>query len=214
MSPLQRPNGQEQAQIAAYLEGEMIAEEVAAFERRMSSDRALSREVDQWRQAMEAARDWVEAEAPGVERVESLPIPSVFSAASPEASLLRLPGIRPALGVWRWLAIAAVFVAGFLAGHLTQSKPSSGEEQHPAAGLGQPAVQSALEGQGHADSTRPPAALGETAKLTALPGPARYSSEENGRLIIETTLRNTGARAMWVVDGTFGLTQSKGGSPS
>jgi len=36
---------------------------------------------------------------------------------------------------------------------------------------------------------------------------ARYT-DERGRLVVETTLKGSGARALWVVDGEFQLAQS------
>ena len=143
--------------------------------------------------------------------------PSVSRAASADASLLRLPDRRFALGVWRWLAVAAVFVSGFIVGQLSQPKPSVEEGQRPAAGPQQPTLPTTVEGQGRMESIVPHVSPEGATRLATRPElgqPQRYTSEEHGRLIIETTLRNTGARALWVVDGAFGLTQSNGGSPS
>lgn len=221
MTALKNPNEQEQAQIHSYLAGEMTAEQAAAFERRMRADEALRRHTEEWRQAIAAARDWVESEAPGVERVDSLPIPSVSRATLAKDFPLRLPQAARRASLWRWVAVAAVFLAGFVVGHLSQPKPPAGDRERPTAGIQEPTVQITGEGQRETGPMRAqvPARLADLPE-PARPShpertrPARFTSEDNGRLLIETTLQGSGARAIWVVDGNFELTQSKGGTPS
>jgi len=189
-------------QIAAYLDGELAPEQAAAFESRMQSDAALRRDVEQWREALEAARDWMAAEAPGMERAARLLAPSVAprngSAIKP-ARVLSL-ALRPLLR--RGLAAAAIFVAGFCFGLELKSRtpaPNGGLSGAPP-GIVRPEPVNATPTP---SAPGPPAATEREA--AGLPN-QRYT-DEHGRLVVETTLKGSGARALWVVDGKFQLAQ-------
>jgi anti-sigma factor RsiW len=199
--------GENEEKIAAYLDGEMTPQEVAAFENRMKEDEALRREVDHWRRALDAAREWMSAEAPGVERVASLAIPSLVKRTdSVHAADAPLPSARPSARVWRirslaWgaLAAAAIFVAGFCLGQIT---PRAGVPA-PSGSAERPSVK-----QGATPAPTPRAMpTPESGQVEVAAAHAQRYTDEHGRLVIETTLKGSGARALWVVDGKFSLAQ-------
>ena len=195
-------NGQErQDRIAAYVDGEMTSDEAAAFERRMETDEALRRDVEQWREAIEAARHWMAADAPGVERVAALKVPSVAGRRSSAARPARVLTIRSV--AWRGIAAAAIFVAGLYVGQMTQRAATApdrdGTKIRPAQHVTRPEKTQPTQGE----STRPEKVEGKIAGLSA----QHYTRDENGRLVIETTLKGSGAQALWVVDGGFQLAQ-------
>jgi hypothetical protein len=178
-------------QIAAYVDGDMTPGEAGRFERRMADDPALRREVDTWREALDSARQWMDAETPGVESVDELAIPHVASR--------RRMSVRPALV--RSLAAAAIFVAGVCVGALPRQSDTTPE---PATVAPSPPQATDTE---RPPQPRPQAPEPQHARM-AQATPRRHARTENGRLVVETTLKTSGARALWVVDGTFRLAQA------
>jgi anti-sigma factor RsiW len=180
---------EEQERIAAFLSGTMPEKEAAEFERRLRDDAALAREVETWRQALAEARDWLRADPPGAERAADLEIPAVPGAGRASEgrsgrSWATVAPLRPATA--RALAAAALFFAGVLVGALAPRAERLG-----------PGGERTLTAPGETVSQVP----GE-------PEPRRYVETQNGRVIIETTLQGSGARAVWVVDGKFRLAGS------
>jgi len=187
-------------QIAAYLDGEMTPDEAAAFENRMRADESFRREVEQWRDALEAARDWMNADAPGIERVAELEMPRLGPPEIRPWRSARILSVRPF--VWRGVAAAGIFAAGVFIGQMTKQgaavqKPGSLEattmphavqpEKTPAPQPGQP--------------------IPEEPGMELASAPTRVT-DEKGRLVVETTLKGSGSRALWVVDGSFQIAQS------
>ncbi|MCX7016020.1 MAG: hypothetical protein NTW86_26265 [Candidatus Sumerlaeota bacterium] len=220
-----KPNDPREEQIAAFVDGEMTDSERAAFERRMEGDAALRRDVEEWREALAAARAWAVAEPPGVERADSIQVPSAAVRSIATRRIGRQSARRPARVVevsWlrlarRAAAVAAVFVVGFGLGRLTNA-PVSGSPKPtnttPAAGE---AVPNAVEVAATPSATVKLAPTNESApaaapasrqarheqQAIASAAPPFYKTEENGRLILETRLRGSGGSATWVVDGRF-----------
>ncbi|MCX7047734.1 MAG: hypothetical protein NTX50_19890 [Candidatus Sumerlaeota bacterium] len=257
-------------QIAAYLDGEMAANERRTFEARIHSDAALRLEVEQWREALVAARDWAQADAPGVERAAALPIPSYVASratqdaphgdgdAAHDAKYASAPGLkydpardpkhdpyhapkrertrvsnfRPSLIVlfrnaaWAALAAAAIFVAGFALGRTTQRgvAPQPTHNETIAQAPHPPIAAPTTPGSYQAAPPSAPAipATNQQANATTSPSesqtanaghdemagvPFQQYSGEDGRLVIETKLKTSGARAVWIVDGKFQVAQ-------
>ena len=185
-------------QIAAYVDGAMTSDERAAFERALSEDPTLQVDVEMAQQALDAARDWIAAPPPGLERADRLEIPVPRRARRRVWWSLSAP-------IWRMAAATAIFAVGFLLGQ--------GSNQTEGPG-GSPAIQ----------DVRPqtaeiaPAKIAPTPAVTpardtkpvqvAMRAPRTTTVEENGRLRIETTLKDSGARAVWIVDGGFRLAKA------
>ena len=202
----QQPEREEQ--IAAYVNGEMTLEEAAAFEQLMKSDETLRHEVEECRRTLDTAREWMMQEAPGIERVDALAIPRMVTAQDKVQEISpRQPAevlARPKyLSFLRYaMAAAAIFIVGFFLGN-----------QWPLSfGTGAPEISQKpqLEIEKEADLPSPlPIEPGETVKSRLADLGARRSvTRQNGRLIIETTLKDSDARALWVVDAGFRLAQS------
>ncbi|MFH1741558.1 MAG: hypothetical protein ABIH23_21335, partial [bacterium] len=104
-----------QNQIAAYFDGEMTPGETADFEQQMKTNESLRQEAEQWQKALEAARDWIQSEAPGTEHLPDLPVPSVAKQKNIRR-LFPIPKseIRIPKSAWRAAAAAAIFIAGFI----------------------------------------------------------------------------------------------------
>ena len=206
-----------QDQIAAYFGGEMTPKEAAAFERLVETNEALRRQVDEWRDAFEAARDWMGAGAPGVERVETLAIPIVATRRSRRVWLNAL--IRSY--AWRGVAATAIFVLGFVVGFTwhPQVSPPGDREGIKSTELSPPVDRGEIKRGvdlphtvGETTETAPAAPQAkEAVEFAQLPA-LRHSVDEKGRIIIET-----GTHALWVIDGGFQIAQislsTKGGKP-
>lgn len=202
-------------QIAAYVSGDMTPREAAAFERRMEADEILRREVEQWREVVAAAEQWAAQEVPGIERADGLTLPSLHPPRSWPALLsnLRLAGVTAGFRP-RWLT-ACVFAAGFVLGALLfrQAPPSRApaeretgpdtvmiggrDEEHGTGAesgtdVKEPETPSIVEPGGERSRTR----------VAAAPGP-RYVTQQDGRVVVETTLARSGARVTMIVDGGF-----------
>jgi len=193
-------------QIVAYLNGELTPEETVAFERRIETDGALCRQVEQWREALEAARDWMRSDAPGVERVADLAIPSVASKPRADAAkrsiFSRKEPVRPFSFrslAWAGLAAAAIFFAGFSLGQMAQ-RPTG---LSPGSGATGAAVQQTTKPTPTPSEQQHP----DRGQIELAGVPAQRYTDEQGRLVVETTLQGSGARALWVVDGKFQLAQ-------
>jgi anti-sigma factor RsiW len=193
-------NGGSEARIAAYLCGETTSEEAAAFEHLMEADEALGREVEQWRRALDAARDWMAADAPGVERVAQLAAPSLHGRENRGGARARVLTIRAF--VWRAMAAAAIFALGIVVGQKTGHLPAAPN----APGLVQTTPTPGGTGPAQSPPVQREKTPAEEARVEVAGLSSRYT-DEKGRLIIETTLKGSGTRAMWVVDGTFQLAQ-------
>ena len=214
-----QPINPRQMEIEAYLAGGMSRGEAAAFEEQMRGDEALRREVTAWREALAAAQEWFEAEPPGVARADALPIPSLAPPVTSEHVIAigerlrigrrRASGARVRFWAMQALAAAAVFVIGFAIGHRAPAPAASSTTDRSVT----------LTGAGSQISA-PPASVALPASTQSIPvqpvaeepaqspepenfPPIETAREENGRVIIETTLRGSGARALWVVDGSF-----------
>lgn len=179
--------------IAAFVDGEMTPDEMAAFERRMRGDEALRRDVEQWRDAVEAARDWMDADVPGTERLAGLAIPSVANRVSRHSEPARVLDLRRL--VRGAAAAAAIFVFGFYIGHVTQGRApvpvgdSVVENPQPTPTIEKPAP----------PERQSPGPGREVAQAR------RYFTDERGRLLVETQLADSRGTAFFVIDRSFQL---------
>lgn len=184
-------------QIIAWLGGEMPPEEANRFATRLRAEPALRQQVEQTRRALEAAREWYVEEAPGSNRVEDLVIPPL---AHPAARVVgpaqwRRGRSRVFSYMVRTAAAAAIFIVGFYAGHLNRATGGSpvmhvSENAHVA----------------NTNERKVPGSqqiTGETPVPQQEPPPVQSARDENGHVVVETTLAGSGGRALWVVDGSF-----------
>ncbi|MBD3266813.1 hypothetical protein GF373_09100 [bacterium] len=157
------------------------SEFVMALRKRMDREtirKQLEQELSQ--EEMKALETWGREEAPGGESVERLAIPSIHKKS-----------FWPFAMPWKKAAsAAAIFVVGFLAGqwmdgNLVSRTPVPPERSQEVKREG--AV-------GHESQPIKPKATEQ--------GGQTYARDENGRLIIETTLK-TGNRMTWIVDGNL-----------
>ena len=80
-----KPGWPDEDRMASYLLDELAPAQRERFERAMRADDDLRREIEYWRAALEAAKDWTAAEPPGAERAEHVAIPAVTpESATPE----------------------------------------------------------------------------------------------------------------------------------
>jgi len=166
--------------LIAYLLGELSEEEKVTLETKLYSDAGLREELESLRTTLGTVGDWIESEPPGLDALERLPVPEpkVISIRSKGWSRLSRFAAQAA-------AACLIFFCGYLFGNQTTEAP----EKKPT-----PEVVQA-----------PPTAM-PTVEPTPQPKPRRghhRTYEENGRIIIETTLPASGGSAVWVVDGNF-----------
>ena len=181
--------------IASYFNGEMSQKEKAAFERLLETDETLRREVEEMRSALQDAQGWFSEEAPGIERVKQLEIPSVAKTKARQrpAFSFRIFIRRAA---WQIAAAAALFIIGFYFGAGTQTQVKA------PVSVDLEVFETPEEGV----STVPAIDLRQQEEP---PEPAKplYVVQKNGTYEIET-VTSSGSRALWVVDASFQLAQT------
>ncbi|MFB3789505.1 MAG: anti-sigma factor [bacterium] len=203
--PLNPDSGPEEQlffeRVTAYCLNDLSDEERQAFEQQLQTDASLRDEVQAVRATLAAVREWLAAPAPGVERVDELPLPGGIMKKDASLPLSRMnPWTRAA----RRLAWAALFLMGFVLGLVAQKQASLLDRvtgsymtaESPAISPGPFFVE---------DVTPTPAP--EPPALASLPQTYQVR-EENGRVVIETQLKASGANAVWIVDGSFHPTPS------
>lgn len=197
------------AQVIAYLCGDLSQEEREEFELRMRQDEALRQKLGEVEKTIDSAREWVLSAPPGAERLDSLKAPQLVRSLSvqrPRAWFLRGYG-------WRAAAAALIFIAGFAAGR--RQTASSGEELRPPFeqarhNISQTPAVTPTPAAPKPDAVKDSRAveLAQAAQKTAPAPTATYTRQQDGRVIVETTLQKAGTRATWVVDGQFQLAQA------
>jgi len=177
--------------IAAYIAGLMTEEERGNFERLLKSDETLKREVEASRKSLETARAWVTEEPPGLEHVDALKCPHITVK-----QLVRRTKI--VIMFRRAIAVAAVFLLGFLIGKGFPQKVLLGKTVTPKTNVAEVKP-----------TPTPSPAAKETPRIPQEEKSERRITREDGRIIIETTGANTETRSIWVVDGSIRLAQAK-----
>ena len=207
--------GSRELPIAAYVLGDMAKEERAEFERRLELEPSLNREVDRWRVANRAASDWMTATPPGIERVRELAIPALKVKTVRFRSRFAMSR-RQAIG--RGLMAAAIFLIGFGSGRWETPSRSPSDPSIP-----DPSAENIVGASGGDPKDGPDA----PPTLDTEPDPAsfvqasispsaseispvlvRSSTDEDGRLIIDTENRDSGLRVRWFVEPTFVIAQT------
>lgn len=200
--------------ILSYLSGEMPPDEQKRFECRVAGDQNLREELEQWRAAYGLARDWADEPVPGIERAEQLAVPQLAPTQKPAA---RIVDVRPRRVLWQVFAAAALFAAGFVLGNMSGFGTHTGATTPALKNSDAAQVQPLAPVQPPASSVEPTRTpLPEDAdqgvavekEQPSQPPSPLYMKQENGRVLVETTLKQSGARAMWVVDGRFQLAQT------
>ncbi|GEM_PF-2357032 len=217
-----------QEQIAAYVCGDMDGVEREAFEKRLTGESALRRETEAFAQALDAAKSWMNAPPPGLDKVAEIPIPvlrpiPVPKPAAPPAATIKINALR-------WMAAAALFLMGMATGYWllpaargANNAPDSGLASRihgtnatyktngtNAASASDMSHESHESHTSHSSAASASAAPAPAAVPAAAPSPAppRTFRESNGRVIVESTLSATGGQVVWVVDGSFQLAQA------
>ena len=206
--------------IASYVLGDMAAGEKAAFERRVDRDPALAREVEAWREANEAASDWMESAPPGIERVNELAVPTLKVGSVRLRSRFTMSRRQV---VQRAFLVAAIFLIGFWSGRLGSLGQTQSDYSIPDGAV--ESVVPVFSGLDEDETKRQPAAEDETdpsvirqaskeptasegASTAASPVLVRSTTDENGRLIIDTENRASGLRVRWFVEPSFEIAQT------
>jgi len=186
--------------ITAYVFGEMTPREAQALEKEMAADPSLQGEVQAAKEALEAATGWLGAEAPGVERVDDIAVPALRTG---KAGWRRIwpqwVPLSPTFLV-QGAAVTVIFLLGFFIGHETASDRLP-PEPHQDLSAYAPSASNPEE----ATAKPTPAVVEDKEGIPADFRPERRVTDENGRIVIETTLSRTGTQAVWVVDGGFSL---------
>lgn len=167
--------------LLAYLDGELSEAERAGIEREIAADPSLRAQLEQLREALEAVRQWNDEPVPGIEHAEQIAIPRLRPAQVRD--IPRRQVIRSYVN--RAAALAAVFIIGVAVGSLQRAPTAESPER----------------------------AIPEAVQVVATPAPTpeevpHYTTDEDGRVIVQTVGRDTGTRATWIVDGKFQLAQS------
>jgi len=197
-------------EIRAYLLGELPPEVSAAFEKRIEADTRLRNAVEQTGQLLGDIRRWTEQEAPGVERADRLPIPSLprQKALTPSKDSFWRPLLHSF--AFRAAAVTLVFVLGFALGQFTRW---NGEAIQRGIKGAEGVREESASGQATQEAPKPesdrPLHLATAVKRQPRPVPAsqvtHYATEQDGKVIIETSQGKTGVRSTWVVDAGFSL---------
>lgn len=158
------------------------------------------------RAAIDATKDWLQTDPPGIDRVDALAIPSgkIQSHTQPAtaAPVVAInPRRRAVTALAQTAAAAAIFIFGFGLGKWT-TPPEKTEAQSPAPTAPLPAElvsSTEIKNSSETENTEP--------AIPTSPPEIRYTDEQ-GRLIVETTLAGSGARATWIVDAGFQMNPS------
>ena len=201
----------------AYVTGSLPPEEVAEFEKRMVADAALRRDVEACRETFTAVDDWLHEDPPGKDSVLGLEIPRVAGNKIVDMPRGSDSASRMYVFLRRGLVAAALFAAGFAMGmafqdgsdgHAPETDP--GSDRITQEGTADPSDPVTPQATPLPDKkSAPPMHGGSThlAHTRADPQPA-YTIERDGRILIESQHQETGVRALWVVDGSFQLSDS------
>ena len=208
--------------IDAYLAGDMSASDRAAFERDLAADPTLARDLAAWRAAWDAARDWAQAAPPGLARADAITLASLESLGSLESSASSSPDksyrSHRSYGlslprVWRPAAAAALLLAGFALGRLSQ--PAAAPDRSISSVPTMPSTLSRETSTAAQPTPQPtPTAVSPVAAPPpantdlAMSRPAVRTTDENGRLVVETSLQRSGGQATWVIDGSFQIAET------
>ena len=197
--------------ILAYLAGELGPEAAREFERKLREDAALRAEFERWKDALTAARQWMDDNPPGLDRVREIPIPQIANAINSTnrrgadgwlSWLLPIGARRLAI---QGLAALLVFAAGYLFG-TRKTEPQSSSPAQEARNSEPSRIVPVTATSGPKERRESPAPTEVASALQPVP---RYVSEENGKMIVETTLAASGSRATWIVDGKFQIPSSE-----
>ena len=186
-------------QIAAYASGCMDPEEKARFEELLKQDADLKKELESYRSLMENIGEWMKQEPPGLDRIEALTPPALDAFRQAERIMPPSPGTRI---FWkRILAIAAVFLLGFLLGVVSPFILRQGHRDRQ----GDRKAESIIPAPGTQQVSETPAPVpGEMKGFAPEPGEVRRCvTRQNGRIIIETSRSGMNADSIWVVDASL-----------
>lgn len=194
------PTDPREERLAAYLFDGMTPAERKDFERDLENDSEFRSRYEQCLESLNCIRQWTEEDPPELARIENLQVPSLPRAVIDfrKNKRMRIPFTRR----WVWQAAAALllFLAGYLLGQRNETaRPFSPNTAVIPSGT-QATERPAPEPIPAVSLPVPPEEASEKLKPSLV---ANTLAEENGRLQVETTLKVSGARAIWVVDGRF-----------
>lgn len=194
------PTDPREERLAAYLFDGMTPAERKDFERDLENDSEFRSRYEQCLESLNCIRQWTEEDPPELARIENLQVPSLPRAVIDfrKNKRMRIPFTRR----WVWQAAAALllFLAGYLLGQRNETaRPFSPNTAVIPSGT-QATERPAPEPIPAVSLPVPPEEASEKLEPSLV---ANTLAEENGRLQVETTLKVSGARAIWVVDGRF-----------
>lgn len=173
--------------IAAYALGLLSPEESRDFEREMDTDPNLRAEVESYRQMLSEASGWMDLPAPGEDRLLNLTAPQLTPSTVPQGGTFPRWALQTA-------AAMAIFFIGFTAGREASTPPEEIVQVAPTAAPQPPPTPVALDAfDAVQQAPKPPRAI------------RTHTNRADGTVLIETSLTNTGAQALWIVDSKFRL---------
>ncbi|HNT34327.1 MAG TPA: hypothetical protein PKH07_04940 [bacterium] len=192
---------EDEQRLLGFLLGDLSPEDAALFEKRLQTDRALQALEKEYRDALERAKDWLGSETPGAEGISALHTPSLSHTHRENVSTRHARSDYWRKVTKRVLAAAAMFLIGFLFGQ--GSRLSLDNEREPLA----PSFKNESVNVERMAPT--PARMEEPEAPMKLVDASvrRQTVQPDGRVLVETVLKETGSQALWVVDGRFRVSE-------
>lgn len=203
-------NIERENRINAYVGGAMSDAETKEFERAMETNAALRQEVRDGLAALETAREWLESEPPGIERVDALKAPETAPPQRETRRPARVVSLFPILR--RMSAAAAIFICGILIG-AWMPKTDGPAGPVKTAKNDYPAEQREVTVTTTWQSTQPVYTLTSAEpvaqrSITASRAQFRRSESEDGKMIFENISGSSGTSSIWVIDSNFQIGNS------
>lgn len=169
-----------------YLTGEMSKADQTVFEKELETNAVLKREIEELRSLLARSKTWIMQEPPGMDRVKPFTIPSNVEFQPRPSKPHR---------IWRPLATAAVFALGVLFGIVVENQASllNGKFQsNSSLTTNQQIIHQPI----HPDTNKSKETNADSRQNQI------ETREEDGKVIIETPLKNQGS-AIWILDADF-----------
>lgn len=180
-----------------YVNKDLNDDERSRFESRLANDPSFKQKFDEFLSTIDHAKTWFAIDAPGSDRVERIAIPYL----SEIVNMQQKPRFLPNRWIKQIATAAAIFLIGFYTGQGYSTSDSTSlvpkvETNKPVQELTadltpverkEPSLNQTQPGDRH---------------VASLQG-VSYTYQQNGKIVVEKTLPESGIRAVMVVDGQF-----------